>query len=130
MSTYSESRSLPDLFSSLVNEATTLFRQEFRLARTEASEKAGLLTGAVLMLGAAAVIVIPALVLVFEAIAYFVLLTGLTIAWATLAVGLFFLLVGFILLMIGIGRLRASNLKPQRTIRQVQQDAALAKEQM
>ena len=40
------------------------------------------------------------------------------------------LLLGIILIAVGVSRLRAKNLMPNKTIQQLQQDAAAAKQQM
>jgi len=125
-----ETRSLPELLSSLVGEFSTLFRQEMRLARVETSESInGMIAGAI-MLAAGGVLLIPALVLVFEAIANFIIAAGLSEEWATLIVGVFFLVIGLILFLVGVNRLKVTNLAPDRTMEQVRRDAAAAREQI
>jgi hypothetical protein len=125
-----EARSLPDLLSSLINEFSTLFRQEMRLARAETSETInGMMAGAI-MLAMGGVLLIPALVLVFEAISHFIVAAGLPVEWATLIVGVFFLVIGLILFLVGVNRLKVTNLAPDRTMEQVRRDAAAAREQI
>ena len=61
------SRSIPELFSDAVGQLAKLVGNEFDLARAELSEKAGQAGKAAGMIGAGAVILIPALVLVLFA---------------------------------------------------------------
>jgi len=126
----SQHRSLPDLLSFLVNDISTLFTQEVRLARTETSEKIGQVANALVMLAVAVVLVIPGLVVLLQAITIFLVEAGMQEQWAALAVGLVVVALGLIFLLVGINRLKASNLVPERTIGQMQQDAAVAREQV
>ena len=57
------SRSIPELFSDAVGQLAKLVGNEFDLARAELSEKAGQAGKAAGMIGAGAVILIPAIVL-------------------------------------------------------------------
>ncbi len=57
-------RSIPELFSDAVGQLAKLIGNEFELARAEMSEKASTASRAAAMIGAGAVILIPALVLV------------------------------------------------------------------
>jgi hypothetical protein len=125
-----DTRSLPELLSTLVNEMSTLFRQEIRLARTETSENIGKMTGAMGMLAAAAVLLIPAVVILLQAISAFLVVQGMEDHWALLVVSLVVLLVGVILLSVGLGRLKAAHLAPDRTLEQVRRDALVAREQI
>ncbi|MBS3647334.1 phage holin family protein [Pseudaminobacter sp. 19-2017] len=125
-----DTRSLPELLSTLVNEMSTLFRQEIRLARTETSENIGKMTGAMGMLAAAGVLMIPAIVILLQAISAFLVAQGMEEHWALLVVSLVVLLVGVILLSVGLGRLKASHLAPDRTLEQVRRDALVAREQI
>jgi hypothetical protein len=125
-----DTRSLPELLTTLVNEMSTLFRQEIRLARTETSENIGKMTGAMGMLAAAAVLMIPAIVILLQAISAFLVAQGMEEHWALLVVSLVVLLVGVIFLSVGLGRLKASHLAPDRTLEQVRRDALVAREQI
>ena len=88
------------------------------------------MTGAIAMLAGAAVIAIPGLVIVLQAIATMLMANGMEPQWALLIVGAVVLAIGAILLMVGVGRLRASHLSPDRTLHQIRRDAAVAKEQI
>ena len=50
--------------------------------------------------------------------------------WSALIAGGAALLVGVVLMLIGISRLKAENLMPRKTIEQLQRDASAAKEQV
>jgi membrane protein DedA with SNARE-associated domain len=130
MTASTDTRSLPELLSTLINEMSTLFRQEIRLARTETTENIGKMAGALGMLAAAAVIVLPGLVVLLLAIAAMLAAQGMELQWALLVVSLVAIAIGGILLMVGLGRLKASSLTPDRTIEQVRRDATVAKEQV
>ena len=58
-------RSIPELFSDAVGQLAKLIGNEFDLARAELSEKASAAARAAAMIGAGAIILIPALVLLF-----------------------------------------------------------------
>jgi hypothetical protein len=130
MTAQNESRSLPDLLSTLVTQMSTLFRQEIRLARTETAENIGKAVGALAMLATAAAILLPGLVVFLQAIAAVLVANGMEPPSALFVVSLGAIAIGGILLAVGLGRLKASSLMPDRTIEQVRRDATVAKEQV
>ena len=81
------------------------------------------------MIIAGAVLLMPALVVLLEAAVAALEHTGLQSYWSALAVGGGVLLVGLTLTMIGISRLKPKRLIPNKTIHQLQEDAAAAKRQ-
>jgi hypothetical protein len=89
-------RSVPELFTDLINQFTTLFRKEIQLARTEISEKIG------------------------EAISGLGIIIG-----GVVAAG-----IGYLLIRSGMNNLSPENLKPTKTVEQLQRDAVAAKEQV
>lgn len=125
-----DARSVPDLFSTLITEMSTLFRQEVRLARTEVAEKFSKGIGAVALLVLAAVLIIPALVVLLQSIAAFLVVVGIPVQWSALLVSVVVIVVALILAGVGLARLKTSSLTPDRTIHQVQRDAAIAKDQI
>jgi uncharacterized membrane protein YqjE len=124
-------RSIPGILSELISQFTTLVRQESELARTELSEKIGSALMGVAMAAGAAVLLLPALVILLMAGVY-----GLAegLGWSmwlsALVVGAAALTIGLIVVAIGASRLRPSALTPNKTIKQLQEDAAMAKRQM
>lgn len=123
-------RSIPGIVIDLLNQFTTLLRQESQLARAEISENVNRAIMGVVLAGAAAVLLIPALVILLLAAVYALESTGLAPYWSALAIGGGVLIIGLILLLIGMSRLKAKNLVPRKTVTQLQEDAALAKRQV
>ena len=122
------SKSIPELFSDAVGQLAKLVGNEFDLARAELSEKAGQAGRAAGMIGAGAVILIPALVLLLFAVSAALIHSGLSEPVAYLIVGLGALLLSVVLIAVGISRLSGDALKPTVTLNQVQRDKEAAKE--
>ena len=122
------SRSIPELFSDAVAQLAKLVGNEFELARTEISEKASQAGRAAGMIGAGAVILIPALVLLLFAVAAALIRSGLSEPGAYLIVGLGAALLSAVLIAVGMSRLSGGALKPTMTLDQVQRDKVAAKE--
>ena len=123
-------RSLPDIFSDLVAQFTSLLQKEGQLARAEVSENIGkAATGLGFVIGGA-VLLIPALVILLEAAVAAITERGhLAPYWSALIVGGAVLMIGLVLLAFGGSRLRPSNMIPTRTLQQLQRDASVAKAQ-
>jgi hypothetical protein len=121
-------RSLPDLLMHLVRQVTDLIRSEGQLARAELSEKVEKLTGAGIMIGAGAVLLLPALVILLQAAVAALIEAGWSQGLAALVVGAAALALGGVLCAIGVQQLKAVSLVPQKTIRQIQEDVAVATE--
>jgi len=125
-----QNRSIADLLRDVIAQVTTLLRKETELARVELSEN---ISRAALGLGlivGGAVLLIPALVILLEAAVAALEQNGMRPAEAAGMIGGIVLVLGFILIAIGISRLRVKNLMPNKTIQQLQQDATAAKQQM
>jgi uncharacterized membrane protein YqjE len=123
-------RSIADVLRDVITQLTTLLRKETELARVELSEN---ISRAALGLGlivGGAVLLIPALVILLEAAVAALEQNGMRPAAAAGIIGGVALLLGLILIAVGVSRLRAKNLMPNKTIQQLQQDAAAAKQQM
>ena len=121
-------RSIPDILISLVHQLTGLIKSEGQLARAEISEKVDKMTGAAIMIGAGAVLLLPALVILLQAAVAALVEAGWSAGPAALLVGVLALVIGGVLCAIGFGRLKAVSLVPKKTIRQIQQDVAVATE--
>ena len=123
-------RSVPELFTSVVSQLADLMRTEGQLARTEISEKMTLAaTGLGLIVGGA-ILLMPALVVLLEAAVAALVDNGIAPYWAALIVGGACFVLGLILLLIGVSWLRAGKLVPDKTISQLQRDAATARSQV
>jgi hypothetical protein len=123
-------RSLPDIFSDLVAQFTSLVQKEAQLARAEVSEGIGRATTGLGFVIGGAVLLIPALVVLLNAAVAALTERGhLAPYWSALIVGGVVLILGLALLAFGSSRLRPANMIPSRTIHQFQRDASVAKDQ-
>ncbi len=122
--------SVGHLMSSVLGQASKLMRTELRLAQGEATDKVkkagiglGLLAGALILGLASVVMLLVTIMVVLAAIgvpvalaAFLALLLGLGgtagLAWA------------------GVQRLKADSILPRRTMRQLQRDRQMVKEQV
>ena len=123
-------RSIPELLADVMNQFTILVRKETQLARTEMSEKLGELAVGFALLVGGSVLLIPALVILFEAAVTALVDAGMGAALASLVVGGSVFAIGCVLLTIGVNRVKAARPVPTRTIEQLQRDAEVAKQQV
>ena len=125
------SRSIPEIFTDVVNQFTGLLRKEGQLARAEMSEKITQVAAGLGLIVGGSVLLTPALVILLQA-AVSALITNNIIKepWAPLIVGGAVFVIGIILLLVGLSRLRADALLPNRTIQQIQSDVRVAKQQV
>jgi len=123
-------RSIPELFTDVVMQLTTLLRKEGQLARTEISENIGKMAVGLGIIVGGAVLMIPALVILLEAAVTGLAAQGMATGWAALLVGGVALLLGLAMLFVGAKRLKAETIVPSKTIQQLQQDVSVAKEQV
>lgn len=121
-------RSIPELLSDALSQLAKLISNEFELARAEMSEKASQAARGVAMIGAGAVILIPALVILLIALALWLTSLGLSEPVAYLVTGVGAVIISAILFGIGISRLSADALKPAVTIEQMRRDKMAAQE--
>src|ERR1700704_979084 len=122
------SRSIPDLLSDALGQIAKLIGNEFALARAEMSEKANQVVRAAAMIGAGAVIMIPALVLVLFAVAAALIRGGFSEPVAYLLTGGGTAVLSAMLIWLGITRLSGDALKPTVTLDQIERDKSAAKE--
>jgi hypothetical protein len=123
-------RPLTSLFTDTVAELTHLFQTEIRLVRAEINEKVSRAANSGALIGAGAIILLPAIFILLMAIVRWLAVAGLPDQWGFLLVGLVVAGVGIGLLMKGINNLKGSALVPRRTIEQVRADVSMAKEQV
>jgi Putative Actinobacterial Holin-X, holin superfamily III len=121
-------RSIPELFSDAVGQLAKLVGNEFELARAELSEKAGQVGRASAMIGAGAIVLMPALVLLLFAVSAALIRGGFSEPVAYLLTGGGAALVSIALIATGLSRLSGDALKPSVTLDQVQRDKIAAKE--
>ena len=123
-----DNRTFSELFADALNQFSALLRNELQLARKEISLKASEATTAVALLVGAGLFLIAVLVELFAALAAWMLELGTGPSLAHLIAGGVGLLIVALLGGIGMNRLKANSLVPQRTFNQLQQDVAAAKE--
>ena len=124
-------RSIPEIFTDVVNQFTTLLSKEGQLARTEMSEKITQVAVGLGLIVGGSVLLTPALVILLQA-GVSALITNNIVSepWAPLIVGGVIFLIGIILLLVGMSRLKAHALVPSKTIHQIQRDVSVAKQQV
>lgn len=125
-----DNRSIAELFSDALAQLSRLVRDEIQLARAEISNSVtqagvgiGLLVGAGLVLMATFVVLLLALAAWFGQL-------GVSAPLARLLAALVGIALAVALGLAGKSRLSAENLKPKRTLDQLEQDAAAVKEQV
>lgn len=122
------SRSIPELFSDAVGQLAKLIGNEFALARAELSEKASQAGRAAGLIGAGAVFMIPALVLLLLAVSAMLISSGFSAPIAYLITGAGAALISGALIATGLSRLSGDALKPSLTLEQIEHDKTAAKE--
>jgi Putative Actinobacterial Holin-X, holin superfamily III len=113
-----------------VSELTNLFQTEIRLVRAEINEKLSKAANSGALIGAGAIVMLPAVFILLLAIVRWLAVAGLPEQWGLTLVGLVVAALGVALLMMGINNLKGSALVPRRTIEQVRADISVAKEQV
>jgi hypothetical protein len=116
------------LITAAMDEFATLVQTEFRLVRTELSEKTGRLASSGTMIAAGGAAAVVALVFLLQAVVRWLAIAGLPEEWGLLLVAVVVGIAAFVLLAKGINDIKTTNLAPDRMIRQVRADLATVKE--
>lgn len=124
-----DNRSIPDLFSDLVQQLSTLVQTEGRLLRSELGQSAHKVGNGAMEVVAGALLLLAAMIVLLQALIGALAKWGLDPAWASLLVGIVVAVIGTILVKRGTANMSPSELTPSRTSEQLRKDAALAKEQ-
>ena len=130
MSLSSDPRSIPELFGDAIEQLGKLVQNEVQLARAEIADKAAQAAMGAAYVGAAAILCIPVLVLLLMALALWLVQMGFSPVASHLIAAAIGALVSVVLALVGLNRLKAENLTPTTTLRQVKRDVAAAKEMM
>jgi hypothetical protein len=125
-----EAKPVSELISDGLAQFSRLIRNEVALARAEVAGKAKQVARGGAMLGVAAFVALPALVILMLALAAFLHELGLAWSLSYLITAVVGFVVAGILAMLGMSRLKAEALLPNRTINQLHRDAAAMKEHM
>ena len=125
-----EEPSIADLMSDALGRLSTLVRTELRLAQGEAVAKVKVVGVGLALLGAALVMALASVVMLLVTIMVVLAAIGVPTALAAFLA----LLVGLAgtagLVWAGLGRLKADAMRPDRTLRQLQRDRQMVKEQV
>jgi hypothetical protein len=130
MAVRDSARPLTSLFTDTVAELTHLFQTEIRLVRAEINEKVSRAANSGALIGAGAIVLLPAIFILLLAIVRWLAVAGLPDQWGLTLVGIVVAGAGVGLLMKGVNNLKGSALVPNRSIEQVRADVAMAKEQV
>ena len=124
-----KNQALPRALSDVVADLADLFQKELRLAKAELSEKLSIKAWAGVWMAAAAFFALLAVILVVQAAVFAVATFGFAMHWSCLIVAAVLAAVGAAAFVKGRAD-AAEDLTPNRTIHQVKQDIAIAKEQL
>ena len=124
-----DTHSVPELIYRALQQSSALIKNEVRLATAEMKAKPSLAAVGIGLVAAGSLTGIAALVLILMALAAWFVTLGLSVAIANLAAGMAGLLVSGGLVWVGLSRLTPAALTPDRTIHQLEQDAAVLREQ-
>lgn len=123
-----DAQSIARLIGDALEQISDLLQTEIRLARAEMTEKATrAATGAGFVFGGC-LLMVPTLVLLLIAFALFLVQQKFSPVTAHLIAALVGGGLSGVLIMIGLSRLKPSNLVPNATLEQVQNDINTAKE--
>ena len=122
MTDKSDLRTIATLMGDALSQFAKLFQNEIDLAKAELGEKAQQVGVAAGFLAGAAVLVIPALIMLLFALASALIDGGWSQPVAYLVTGVAAAVLAGFLAMIGIQRLKPENLKPEETMRQLERD--------
>ena len=128
MPSRASTRPIASLMTDVASDMAYLVQTEFRLARAEVAEKATMAANAGVFLAAGAAVLILGLAALLFDIARWLAVAGLPYEWALLLVALVTLVVGGVLVLAGMNRMKAEALIPNRTLAQVREDYVVAKE--
>ena len=127
MTDKSDIRTITTLMGDALSQFSKLFQNEVDLAKAELGEKAQQVGVAAGFLAGAAVLVIPAVIMVLFALASALIHGGWSEPVAYLVAAMAAAVVAGILAAVGMQRLKPENLKPEETINQLERDQAAMK---
>jgi uncharacterized membrane protein YqjE len=127
MSALPEQRTALQLVSDAIGQFSALVQSELKVVRAEMAEKVTEVASGAALLVVAAILIIPASVLMLMAFAAWLVELGLRSSLAHLGAGVLGLVLAGALAWIGKSKLAAENLKPKRTLHELDRDADAAK---
>lgn len=128
MNTREDHRTIFNLVASVIDESVHLMQTELRLVRAEMNDKLAKLASAGTVLAGGGIAALAALFLLLQALVRWLTVAGLPDQWGYLTVGLVIAIIAGGMLSLGLSRLRATTLVPQKSIDQIRADVAAVKE--
>ena len=122
MTTKTDLRAISHLFGDALSQFSKLFQNEVDLAKAELGEKVQQIGGAVGLIAAGAVLVIPAIVMALFALSAALIAGGWSQPVSYLISALVAAVLAGILFAVGMNRLEARHLAPRETLRQLEKD--------
>jgi hypothetical protein len=129
MAEHVKNSALPRVLSDVVADLADLFQKELRLFKAELSEKLSIKLWAGVWMSVAGVLAVVAVLLVVQALVFGIAAYGIALHWSCLIVAALFAVAGGAAFAKGRADAR-EELAPTRTIENVKQDIATAKEQL
>lgn len=123
-----DARSISRLLGDAFEQLSQLVQTELRLARAELADKAARAGMGVGLLFGGLLLIVPAVVLFLLALALYLAQQGMSPVAAHVLAGVVGAVLGGVLIITGLARLKPSSLTPETTIRQIQKDVAAAKD--
>jgi hypothetical protein len=122
MTTKTDLRAISHLFGDALSQFSKLFQNEVDLAKAELGEKVQQIGGAVGLIAAGAVLVIPAVVMALFALSAALIAGGWSQPVSYLISAIVAGVLAGILFAVGMNRLDARHLAPRETLRQLEKD--------
>ena len=122
MTTKTDLRAISHLFGDALSQFSKLFQNEVDLAKAEFGEKVQQIGGALGLIAAGAVLVIPAIVMVLFALSAALIAGGWSQPVSYLISAIVAGVLAGILFAVGMNRLDARHLAPRETLRQLEKD--------
>ena len=122
MTTKTDLRAISHLFGDALLQFSKLVQNEVDLAKAELGEKVQQIGGAVGLIAAGAVFVIPAIVMALFALSAALIAGGWSQPVSYLMSAIVAAVLAGILLAVGMNRLDARHLAPRETLRQLEKD--------
>ena len=122
MSTKTDIQAISHLLGDALSQFAKLFQNEVDLAKAEVGEKVQQIGGAVGLIAAGAVLVIPAIVMALFALSAALIAGGWSPPVSYLISAIIAGVLAGILFAVGMNRLDARHLAPRETLRQLEKD--------
>jgi uncharacterized integral membrane protein len=122
MTTKTDLRAISHLLGDALSQFAKLFQNEVDLAKAELGEKVQQIGGAVGLIAAGAVLVIPAIVMALFALSAALIAGGWSQPVSYLICAIVAAVLAGILFAVGMNRLDARHLAPRETLRQLEKD--------